>query len=345
MGHLYVVGGQQRGLRSILAGSNHWYEYQKGIILRVDEDTQGVEPCLDYVSPAWTRDEHEPTILFKCGTVQDDHLYLCTQTEILVYALPSFEPRTHISLPCFNDLHHVRPAPNGHLLVANTGLDMVLELTREGDIVREWSTLGENPWARWDKQVDYRKGINTKPHKSHPNYLFYIDSEPWVTRFQQRDAISLADSRRRIAIGIERPHDGVLAYGRLYFTTVDAHVVIADPISLEIEEVIDLNSMHESGTLLGWCRSILVEGSRLWVGFSRLRATKFRDNVSWVKRGFKHVLPTRIACYDLAEQRCVAEINLEPHGLNAVFGIFRPEIQPSHLTHSPADAQNVIMTS
>ena len=56
------------------------------------------------------------------------------------------------------------------------------------------------------------------------------------------------------------------------FTTVDGKVVIADTRTLAVTEVIDLRDMHDKDLLLGWCRGLLLDGDRLWVGFSRMRA-------------------------------------------------------------------------
>lgn len=322
MKYVYAVGGQQRQLRSLLTGAQDWYEYQKGLILRVDLETGAVERRVEYVSPPEACAELDPVILFKSGTVQDGKLYVCTQTEALIYALPDFERVGYISLPCFNDLHHVRPTPEHNLLIANTGLDMVLEVTPGGQVVREWGMLDEDPWARFDRTIDYRKGISTKPHQSHPNHLFYFGNEIWATRFQQKDAISLTRPGRRIAIGVERLHDGVPYNGMIYFTAVNGHIVVANQATLRVEELIDLGKLHDEQIMLGWCRGIMLEGNRALVGFSRLRPTKFRENVSWVKNGFKHIAPTRLACYDLAQRRCLFEIELERHDLNAVFSIF-----------------------
>jgi hypothetical protein len=215
----------------------------------------------------------------------------------------------------------VRPTPDGTLLIANSGLEMVLEARLSGEIVRIWDTLGENPWERISPAIDYRKGVSTKPHRSHPNHLFYIDQDIWVTRFEQRDAICLTAPGRRIEIGVERVHDGLLHGGWLYFTTVDGHVAIADPQTLQVVELIDLRQFYGDDDLLGWCRGLLVEAGQLWVGFSRIRPTKIRANVSWVRQGFRRSLPTRIACFDLGARRRVAEIGLENYGLNAVFSI------------------------
>ncbi|MEP7377973.1 MAG: hypothetical protein ABI725_00265 [Chloroflexota bacterium] len=299
-----------------------WYEYQKAIILELDTTTGQARTAVEYVSPPEATAEEQPAILFKSGTLDGDRLYICTQTEVMVYRLPSFERLAYVSLPMFNDVHHVRPTPEGNLLVANTGLDSVVEVTRAGEVVHNWNVLGEDPWARFSRDVDYRRVKTTKPHYAHPNHVFYIGNEPWATRFEQRDAISLVDPSRRIDIGLERLHDGIVADGRAYFTTVNGQLVIADIVSLKVVEVIDLTSAHPPDMLLGWARGLLIDGDHAWVGFSRIRPTKFRENVGWVLRGLKRDFGTHVGCYDLRTRQLVAQILLEPYGLSAVFGIF-----------------------
>lgn len=322
---LYVVGGQQRSLRPIRAHFGDWYEYQKGVVLRVDTERGSAELVHDHVTPPDACPPEDPAILFKSGTLVGDRLYLTTQTEVLIYRVPDFTLLNWLSLPSFNDVHHIRPTPTGNLLVAITGLDMVLEISHDGEIVNEWNVLDptRSPWGdRFSKDVDYRHIPTTKPHLAHPNHVFYIGDEPWATRFQQKDAISLTDPSRRIDIGVERLHDGIVYGDQVLFTAVNAKVVIADTKTLEVTEVIDLMTMHDRELLLGWTRGLFLDGDRLWIGFSRMRATKFRDNVAWLKNGFKSYLGTHIACYDLRERRCIAQIDCEDAGLNAVFGIY-----------------------
>jgi hypothetical protein len=321
---LYLVGGRQRTERPLAAGIGDWYEYEKAVILALDTDTGEAHTVVEYVSPPETRPVDEPTILFKSGTLDGDRLYVCTQTEILVYRLPDFTLQDYLSLPMFNDLHHVCPTADGTVLVANTGLDTVIEVRFDGTVVREWNTLGEDTWARFSRDVDYRRVKTTKPHRSHPNYVFHLRNEIWATRFEQRDAISLTSPGLRIDIGHERPHDGVVRDGRVLFTTVDGKIPVADEAALSITETFDLTRMRPEPTILGWCRGLAFDSDLLWVGFSRLRPTKFRENVGWVLRGFRHELGTHVACYDLERQLCVAEIDVEPFGLNAIFSIFVP---------------------
>src|SRR5262249_46823007 len=130
------------------------------------------------------------------------------------------------------------------------------------------------------------------------------------------------------SIGVERLHDGVVADGCIYFTSVKGDVVIVDAATLAILECIDLNRFHPEGTLLGWCRGLLVDGPRVWVGFSHIRPTKVRENIGWIAHGFRRGRATHVACYDLRERRCVTEIELEGHGLDAVFSILQA---PAHV--------------
>ena len=322
---LYVVGGEQRSPRSILDQGQSWYDYQKGIVLHIDLPTGQITTCFDYVSPPDACASGD-AILFKSGTLEGDKLYLCTQTEVMVYQLPEFTQLTYLSLPRFNDVHHVRPTATGSLLVAISGLDMVVELTQGGEVLHEWDVLDGKLWSRFSRETDYRKGVSTKPHQAHPNNIFLIEDEIWATRFEQRDAVCLNRPNRSIRIGTERIHDGFLHGGHLYFTTVNGSIVVTNPVTLQIEEVIDLTTLHDAETLLGWCRGLLVEGPLAWVGFSRIRPTKFREAVGWVRTGFKQSLQTHIACYDLVERRCIQEIELEGHALNAVFSILPGEM-------------------
>jgi hypothetical protein len=321
MTRLYVTGGQQRNARSLLEGEAFWYKYHKGLVVEVDTVGGQVERRVEYVSPPNVCADEDPAILFKCGTLDGDRLYVSTQTEAMVYTLPDFTLAAYVSLPCFNDVHHARPSRDGHLLVANSGLDMVLEVTLDGEILRIWNTLCEDSWEHFDKQIDYRRVTSLKPHRSHPNHVFYVGDDLWVTRFEQRDALCLTDPSKRIDIGLERVHDGHLYNGYIYFTTVNGYIAIANAETLRVEELIDLNAIAPPDALLGWCRGLFVENGSVWLGFSRLRLTKVRQNVSWVRKGFRRDLPTRVARYDLARRIFVEEIDLQAHGLDAIFSI------------------------
>jgi hypothetical protein len=321
---LYVLGARQRNL--LFRTEQEWNLYESALILRVDLDTGTAESCVEYKSPPEARASDDSSIVFKSGTLAGGILYVCTSTEVLIFKPPGFRRLGYISLPSFNDLHHVAPAHDGNLLIANTGLDMVLKITRAGEVQQEWSVLDESPWSRFSRGVDYRKVETTKPHQSHPNYVFELEEKVWVTRFHQRDAICLEDRAKRIPIEVQQPHDGLLVGEGLYFTTVDGKIIIANPKTLQVERLIDLRTFSNDKTLLGWCRGLLpLDERRIWVGFTRVRKTRFKENILWAKTLLSEGAvesPTHIALYDPADNRCLREIDLEPYGMNIVFSIF-----------------------
>jgi hypothetical protein len=319
---LYVIGGRQRSERTLLDVAESWYGYGLGVILKVNGS--GVATVVEYTSRPGTYGVDD-AVLFKSASRVGDRLYCCTQTEVVVLALPDFSEVAYISLPIFNDVHHVVPTSSGTLLVAVSGLELVVEVTLQGDVLREWNVLGEDTWASHPHDADYRSGVDLKPHRAHPNFVFMVDDEPFVTRFELRDAVSLDDPQRRIAIGGERVHDGVSHDGLIYFTTVDGQVVIVDAGTLQVVERHRLGRIPsrrgDNDGPLGWCRSLYIDDEWCWVGFSRIRPTRLRQTVSWVRSGGAQQAPTRISRYRRSDWTCDAEIDLEPFGLNAVFTV------------------------
>lgn len=333
--YILAVGGRQRPNALDVP---EWHSTGLASICLGDLADGTWRTLLEYESPPEVCADDRPSILFKAATLCGDHLYVCTQTEILIYRLPGFERVGYLTHPWFNDVHHVRPRANGNLLIANTGLDMVLEMTTDGEVVEVWNVLGEDPWARFDPAIDYRKVVTTKPHLAHPNFVFALGDpalpEIWATRFEQRDAVLLDGAPdqdravRRLAIDRERPHDGVVHGRHVYFTTVDGHIVAVDADGASDTRVSNLNTFSGKDGPLGWCRGLDVwDDERVLVGFSRLRPTRFRQNLRWLKRRLGGATGTlcasRLALYDLAAERLLWESETESAGLNVIFSCFR----------------------
>jgi hypothetical protein len=326
---MYLVGGKSKKNTARLPA----YEgYEKGVILALSENGEYLDTVVEYESPPEVCPE-TPSVLFKAASLVDGRLYACTETEILVYRVPEFTVENYISLPIFNDLHHVTPSPSGSLFVACAGLDAVFEISQEGEVLREWELFGGDLWSRFDKATDYRRVASTKPHQAHPNFVFLKDGEVWVTRCDKYDAMRLFPSPGRIPIEVELPHDGIVFGPKIYFTTVDGHVVRADFPRLQVDAVYNLQDAYETVYPLGWCRGLRVlDEDRVIVGFSRLRPTPFVEKISWVKRKLHENLrlgsdsgwplfPTRIACIDLSRKKILWETHVERYGMNAVFSI------------------------
>jgi hypothetical protein len=320
MNELYLTGGEQ--LETIFRQRQEWRLTKKALVLRIDADTGQLIDKLEYVSPVDACADETSGITFKGAALSENRLYLCTSTEVIILELPGFRRAGYVSLPCFNDLHHVVPTPSGTLLVVVTGLDMVVEITPEGEVLREWSVIGEDTWSRFSRAIDYRKVATTKPHRAHPNFAFQLGTDIWATRCDCKDAVCLT-SPGRIDIPVSYPHDGHIFGGQIWFTTVDGHIVIADSQSPKIEQVIDLNTVdNPDGESLGWCRGLLpVTESLVWVGFTQLRDTKFVEKLRWVKGSNARSKPTRIVLYDLSARCRVRENDVRLYGMDLIFSI------------------------
>jgi hypothetical protein len=360
---LWVIGGEQRVSFNQL---QEWNRFKAALVVRVRDGR--AERVLEYQSPAERcPDTENPSQIFKAATLAGDKAYLCTLTEVLECDFPSFEIRRVFSHPCFNDLHHVLPAPDGRLFVAVTGLDAVAELSPDGELMRLISVIDDSPWRRFSQDVDYRRVLTTKPHRSHPNHLFFIGDRLWVTRFEQRDAVpvpgvrlgkgpepkpgkangngngaGLPDAYR---IEIEGVHDGHVLGDRLLFTTVNGHLIQFDVHTGE-RLALDLGQFRapDDDRPLGWCRGLLpAGGSRAWVGFTRIRYTRLRRNLSWIRHGFRETehhrqRPTRIALYDFEEPALLQEVDLEEAGLGALFSVHRAPERAEDSTEVSSEA-------
>ena len=330
---LLISGGRSRNNSQQM---EEWHRSEAAIVTLIDTDTGTGEVVIEYQSPPDVCPNETPSVLFKSGALHEDRLYACTQTEVIVYQLPNFEIVNYISLPFFNDLHHVTPDGQGGLLVTVTGLDMVVRLDMDGNIMDEWSVLPDvELWSRFSRKIDYRKIATTKPHAAHPNYTFLNKNDVWTTRLEQKDAICLTSEKPSMKIDVERPHDGILYDEGVYFTTIDGHVVCCDLDTGEKLRTINLSEIFDANRPLGWCRGLLPVGNDCFIiGFTRLRSTKYKENVKWVKDQIKKnilrkkynpswALPSRISCVDLTNRKIVWEIDLEQFNMNEVFSIYR----------------------
>jgi hypothetical protein len=90
MTRFYVIGGRQKpGVDT--AKTDEWHYYSAGTIVSVDPDGS-IHSCVEHVTPPDAcASAHDPSILFKSSTLVGNCLYVPTQTELLVYTLPSFQ--------------------------------------------------------------------------------------------------------------------------------------------------------------------------------------------------------------------------------------------------------------
>jgi hypothetical protein len=323
-GGLYVVGGRER--RD--GNGPEWLSCDRALILHVELANGQARQLIEYVTPPEAcASEERPAILFKASTLAGDRLYACTSTEVLIYSVPEFELKRYITHPHFNDVHHVTPLEDGSLAVVSTGLDLIAVLSPEGEMIEEFSACEEPLWTRFRKDVDYRRVLTTKPYKTHVNYAFCLDGRLWVTRCDRSDAICVERPEQQLDFAGAYPHDGVIRYGKIYFTTTDGRVWVFDAESRKLTRCVDLNGISGRSGPLGWLRGIeVLSPDRVVVGFTRLRPTRWKRKLSWVAERFGTapvVSRTHVAAYDLAMKRLLWEIPLDEHGLDIVFAVHR----------------------
>lgn len=339
---MMVVGGRQRKGALDL---DEWHAYENAVLLCLDPVTGELETKKEYTSPAEVCADTQPSIVFKAGDLHasQKRLLLCTQTEVLEFDTGDWSQTYYFSHPSFNDLHHACYSDSEQILIANTGLDQVIQLQlnrsqpSESTIRQTWSVGISKTWERFDQATDYRKVSTTKPHEAHPNFVFNFRDQNFVTRFHQQDAVALDEPNEVFPISCGNPHDGIVVDDSVAFTTTDGSLVLFRSTNESATQTIDLNLIQSTGQSLGWCRGLAFENPQVaWVGFSRIRPTWLRKNLSWLKQGFKTkgvygARPTRVAQYDLANRQLMQEIDLEKHGLNAVFGIYLQNSQVDSL--------------
>lgn len=306
---------------------SHGKALKHGEIALLDFDSGQYKTCFTYETPPEYCPDNEPSIGFTSASIYERKIYLATSTQVLVVNLDSFSIEQTINHNLFHDIHHVKRIDE-YIYVVNTGMDAVLRFATNGDFIDGINVLGDNLWNRFKQDEELRKITTTKPHPSHPNFLFTLEKEIWVTRFEQRDAACLHRPNERISIDVERPHDGLVKGGLIYFTTVNGNVIIADALQKKVVKMIDLNELDpRKGRPLGWCRGIYVSDKHIYVGFTQLRSTAITDNVKWIKsiiekKGYVgKPLPTRISRYDVATLTYVDEVQLPIGKITALFSI------------------------
>ena len=112
---IYVLGGEQRAPRKLLNGEGGLVRVREGPApARRSRDARRSRPRWSTSrrpGPAWPR---TPRCCSSPRRRVDGVLYATTQTEVILFELPWLRQLQHISLPFFNDVHHVRPTPAGN---------------------------------------------------------------------------------------------------------------------------------------------------------------------------------------------------------------------------------------
>ena len=320
---LLLTGGTTRPFSGLLGEANY---AKHGVIAAISLSDDAFKTLKVHKPGKGEGASILPATDLTSASLHGDELIVCSRTEVFIFEWPSLDLVQRIGHPYFNDLHHAVRI-NGLVYVAATGVDAILSFDSSGQLVSAEHAQGLPLWHRRSPDVDYRQVASTKPRDSHPNFVFELDGDIWVTRFEQRDAVNLANQADRIDIGVERVHDGLVAGGKVYFTSVNGCVIVADADARKVDDIIDLNEIDDRGRPLGWCRGLAIVDDLAYVGFSKLRSTKIEENLRWIKQRFSakepllEALPARVGVYDLSRRRLLREIVLPDEEMNTVFSV------------------------
>ncbi len=233
----------------------------------------------------------------------EDALHVCTHNAIVRFDdWPPREPASLTSIPTWNDLHHCLPWQGG-LAVANTGLETIDLLSKEGELESRIDVLEGVEGARViDPERDLRRLPDTKPHLRHPNHLFVRGEALWTTQLETSDAICLTGDASPLRFPEGLPHDGAAIGDANVFTTVTGHLVRvgADPSDRRSTRLADFDPDHEE---MGWCRGVCgdpADAERFFVSFSMVRRPRWRTVGYRMKHGHA-APPSRLCHFDLRE--------------------------------------------
>lgn len=322
---LLITGGNLRP-NGFELGEGKYYGCAR--LLRLDTSTGEVETLISIDTGNENTPNQHPNLEFTVGDVENGRLWLSMDTEIRCYAYPSLRLERVYSHPSFHNIHSVAVRED-RLYVTSTGLDMVVVLDKsDGRILEYLNAEGKPIWHRFSQDTDYRKVYSTRPHDCHPNYVFWIDGEPWVTRCTQEDAVNLRDVTQRIDVSGKRRsisvHDGVTLDGKIYFTTVDGAVVIVDAARRAVVDVVDLSELQGFVGLRGWCRGMYLDDTIAYIGFTRLRQTKRQERLAWIRRMLDRGHPVEacsVLAVDLAKRKILADYRIPLGMLDAIYGV------------------------
>ncbi len=305
---------------------NEGFRFEKAVIQLIDWNRKKVVKEIEYSSP----EKHvgkNLSIQFKGSCLHGEDYFVVTNTEILRYDLNSWCLEDVISLKSFNDLHGVIRSGNC-LYIVNTGLEMIQIFDLERQVIVDEINMTVRPtWERFDPDKDYRLIATTKPHEAHVNHVFQIDGQIWATRGQKREAVNIKDFSQKIQLPpvegdkVVLCHDGIVRSDKVYFTTVDSHILVFDKENKALIDDYDIRSMNTTGYSLGWTRGLEIVGERAFLGLSKMRATTFKDYTSWFIRGQQKAMPSSILNIDMNKREITDYYIMENHKGHAIYTI------------------------
>lgn len=231
----------------------HWEEKKKGIVTPKDDKFwvgYGMVALLD-----WDKKEIIKSIGQESpmGILQEDNkLYVndARDNEIKIYNT-NLNISGIIKNRFFNDLHSIQKTQDNNFLITSTGLDLVLKIDREGNILNEW-WAGEHGFDKDQNNINITfdrtklysdDSIPTSSQSTHLNYSIELDEDHYlVSLFHQGKIIKINNkdgSFEVVANNLTRPHSIRLINNKFYVAdSKNGRVLIFDKDFKKIDQIV-----------------------------------------------------------------------------------------------------------
>ena len=347
---------------SFLVTGGYFDDSGEGIVWHVDLERGRAEPFVRWAPPSHLRVARKG---FAGGCLGNGGLlYAAAHAAVVRIDVARADVSGVLHQPSFNDLHHVHEA-QGRLFVANTGLGTVDVHGLDGHFLGSHALLptwvnhrrmaGEDPesWsevlaARWD-------GVEAAPWSTsggadgyhdpeaarrmlpfwrakvrdhlHPNHVRATPSQTLATCLYDGTVRDVQTFRTVVSMPGVYPHDGLLAGGGFWLTSIDGRVweaplrdgLVGGPAEVRL-------NVFDTGHA-GWCRGLWTDGRRAVVGLTEVRRGRMPRH-PWASREPEGT-ETSVLMLDLADGHLLARVDLtEPGRHSKLYSILPMEPSP-----------------
>lgn len=328
---------------SFLVTGGYFDTSGEGITWHVDLERERVEPFVRWAPPAHL---HVPRKGFAGGCrASDGQLYVAAHCALVRIDVSRARVSGVLHQPSFNDLHHVAVSDR-HLFISNTGLGTVDIHDLEGHFVGShallpawvnhrrmagedpphwsdvlspgWDGSEPEPWARPREEDGYHDlGQQRRdtpfarlkvPDHLHPNHVCVTPKQTLVTCLYDGTVRDLRTFETVQHLPDTHPHDGFIAAGAFWTTSIDGRVRVAPLREGRVTGVAEVRlSVFDTGHA-GWCRGLWTDGRLLVVGLTELRQGRM-PRYRWADRPPEGT-ETSLLLFELSDGRLLARADL-----------------------------------
>lgn len=344
---------------SFLVTGGYYDDSGEGVVWHVDLAGETSEPFVRWAPPSHLRVARKG---FAGGCLgSDGQLYAAAHCAVVRVDVAHANVSGVLHQPSFNDLHHVLEA-GGRLLIANTGLGAVDLHDLHGRFLgshallpawvnhRRMGGLDPTDWidvmdARWDGEEpaawtsalpedgysDLGPARLAAPFARlkvsdhlHLNHVCVTATQTLATCLYDGTVRDVGTLQTVLALPGAYPHDGHVAAGTFWATSIDGRVWCALPRNGRVEGDAWVRLRAFETGHAGWCRGLWTDGRLIALGLTEVRRGRL-PRFTWAARDPEGT-ETSILLLDLSDGRLLARVDLTDPGRHSkVYSILPAE--------------------